>query len=630
MDNTIKNLLPGNTAFCLIQKQDNEDILFLSGEPCRYDKIKNIPRRHGSTDNRRVYDTISVIPFCQIREKGYCAWDNDEKILTIRIDTQDKVLAEDLIAAIPEERPVMQEDIHYDTTEQHYAEIIRDVIHNEIGNGEGANFVIPRNAGGIIDNFSLGQALTIFKSLVLNDYGTYWKFLFYDKSVCFIGSTPERHLSVEGGRVKMNPISGTFRKENTSSHRSRFKKDLLGFITDRKEINELFMVVDEELKMMARMCAQGGSVVGPLLKEMSRLIHSEYLLSGTSDKDIFDLFIDSMFAATVVGSPAENACRIIKKYSQSSRGYYGSAMMLVGRDEQGRDFLDSPITIRTAEIAMDGTLHLSIGATLVKDSVPEEEVQETKAKAAAILASIRGDHPPAGEPLLPKILNDDEIAETLAERNRYLSSFWFFQQDHPAPTHKHGKGLSITLIDNEDDFIHMLSHIFTALGIKCTVANYRNYSVEKDRGDITLVGPGPGNPNDAGSEKIRKNLAITTRLLTEKRKSLFICLGHQILCRTLGFDVQRKVTPLQGSQVRINLFGVEEMVGFYNTFAPRVSSIQGDFEIATIPELNEVIAIRGGNFAGFQFHPESILTRNGVRILKDTVDHLLYFGVPMA
>lgn len=623
MDTMINTLLTGETAFCLIQKQDNEEILILTGESCRFQRIKDIPRQHGGTCNRRVYDTISVIPFCRIREKGYSARDEGEQIRTIRITSHGEVPAEDLIKAILDRPPVMREDIRYDTTEEEYAEIIRDIITNEIGNGEGANFVIPRNARGIIDNFSLAQALTIFKTLLENDYGTYWKFLFYDGSTCFIGSTPERHLLVEGGRVKMNPISGTLRKDSISIRRSQFKKDLLAFITDRKEINELFMVVDEELKMMARMCAQGGAIVGPLLKEMSRLIHSEYLLSGTSDKDIFDLFIDSMFAATVVGSPLENACRIIEKYSKSSRRYYGSAMMLVGRDEQGRDFLDSPITIRTAEIAMDGTLHLSVGATLVKDSVPEDEVRETLAKGAAILSSITGGHQPVCEPLLPKIANDDEIAETLAERNQYLSSFWFFRQNHHTPTQRNGAKARITLIDNEDDFVHMLSHIFTAIGLKSTVVPCRKYDMERDRGDITLVGPGPGNPNDTGSEKIRKNLAITERLLAEKRKSLFICLGHQILCRTLGFEVKRKEAPFQGSQVRINLFGKDEMVGFYNTFAPRIPPVQGDFEIATIPDLHEVIAIRGGHFAGFQFHPESILTRNGVTILKETVERLV-------
>ena len=91
MDTMINTLLSGDTAFCLIQKQDNEDILVLTGESCRYDKIKDIPRQHGNTGKRRVYDTISVIPFCRIREKGYSARDEGEQIRTIRITSKDEV-----------------------------------------------------------------------------------------------------------------------------------------------------------------------------------------------------------------------------------------------------------------------------------------------------------------------------------------------------------------------------------------------------------------------------------------------------------------------------------------------------------------------------------------------------------
>ncbi len=621
MDTVLKSLISGTKAFCLIQKQDNEDILALVGEPHQFSQVREIPRRHGDTDNRRCYDSISIVPYCQVKEKGFVAPDNNEKIRTIRVEDYYKLPIENLTRRTPHITPLLKHEIRYDTTEREYANIIQKIIDNEIGNGEGANFVIPRNASGTIQNFSLPLALSIFHSLLRHDYGTYWKFLFYDKTRCFIGSTPERHLLVEGGRVKMNPISGTFRKDPARYRRNELKKDLLAFLNNPKEINELFMVVDEELKMMAKMCTQGGFIVGPLLKEMSRLIHSEYLLSGESDKDIFDLFIDSMFAATVVGSPLENACRIIKKYSTASRRYYGSAMMLIGRDEHGRDFLDSPITIRTAEIATDGTLHLSVGATLVKDSIPEQEVMETKTKAEAVLASILGDESPICEPLLQKIVNDDDIAEVMARRNRDLSKFWFFKQHHSVQ--KKDETMRITLIDNGDDFIHMLSHIFTTLGLTTTVTSYHKYILGQDHGDITLVGPGPGNPNDTKSRKIRKNLQITEHLLTHNRPSLFICLGHQILCRCLGFKVNRKIAPLQGSQVKIDLFGQEEMVGFYNTFAPLAGSATGRFEISTIPKLQEVVAIRSEHFAGFQFHPESILSANGVHILQDSIDRLL-------
>lgn len=624
MKQLIENLCDGKTPFCIIQKQDSDESLILTGDSVSFRSIDDIPRKTGKTGGKIVYDTISVIPFCQIKERGYQVHDDGEKIFTIEVTTQQLVNTDHLIKVLPHKDILFTNDIEYSTSEKEYGQIIEKIVQLEIGNGEGANFVIPRNGIGQIDSFSVAKGLSIFKSLLTHDYGTYWKFIFYNTSRFFIGSTPERHLLVKDGKVKMNPISGTFRKDRQWNTRKEFKNDLLGFLTNKKEINELFMVVDEELKMMAKMCTKGGAVIGPLLKEMSNLIHSEYLLSGKSDKDIFELFKDSMFAATVVGSPVENACKVIKKYSNCSRRYYGSALMLVGRDENSRDFLDSPITIRTAEISNSGKLHFSVGATLVKDSLPHEEVMETKAKSAAILASITGNtEKTISKPLLARLYNDDDITETMVERNQNLSNFWFFRQENSVPLALQGKQIKITLIHNEDDFIYMLQHMFTCMGIKASIIRFNQYDINRDNSEITLLGPGPGNPNEQDVEKISINKRITAELLKEKRKSIFICLGHQILCSTLGFKVERKIVPLQGSQEKIQLFGKEEQVGFYNTFAPKIDGNHPELEVSLIPELGELIAIRGKNFVGYQFHPESILTQNGYSILYETITALL-------
>lgn len=624
MNRMISAILSGNQAFCLVQKQDSEEILVLLGQARQYGYLKDIPRKHGPAGDRRIYDTISIVPFCQIKERGFEVHDEGEKIRTIVVEEQIAILKDDLLHLLPTHRIHLAGEIAYDSSEAEYEEIIRKIVTDEIGEGEGANFVIPRNGTGRIEGFTVSSACSLFSALVREDYGTYWKFLFYDTSRFFIGSTPERHLLVEQGRVKMNPISGTFRKDAAYECRQHFKDELLNFLTDRKEIDELFMVVDEELKMMARMCGAGGAIVGPLLKEMSQLIHSEYLLSGISDKDIFDLFTDSMFAATVVGSPVENACRIIKKYTGSSRRYYGSALMLVGRDPDGSDYLDSPITIRTLEIDNSGMIHFSTGATLVKDSIPAEEVRETAAKSRAILRplrqTVRGPVPP---PLLPSLANDDDIIETLSRRNQGLSDFWFFQQDRSVLPVKGMGDIAVTLIDNGDDFIYMLRHIFSALGIGTTIVSYRDYDIAGDRADITLLGPGPGNPNNESDEKIRRNMSIAGALLQMGRKSLFICLGHQILCRCLGYPVRRKDKPLQGCQLEIDLFGAKEKVGFYNTFAARIPPTDCTYDFATLADMDELVGIRGKNIVGYQFHPESILTRNGFAILRRTIRHLV-------
>jgi len=623
MNQIIPSILTGKSPFCLIQKQDSEEILVLSGRAKQFDSLHDIPRKKGPAGDRRQYDTISIIPFCQVKERGFEVHDRGEKIRTVEVDRQLTVLKDDLLRLLPGGAARLNGQLCYDSTEEEYAGIIQKIVSDEIGEGEGANFVIPRNGSGSIADFSIATACSLFSALMREDYGTYWKFLFYDTSKFFIGSTPERHLLVEKNRVKMNPISGTFRKDIAYECRTHFKHELLKFLCDQKEINELFMVVDEELKMMARMCSEGGSIVGPLLKEMSQLIHSEYLLSGISNKDIFDLFSDSMFAATVVGSPVENACRIIKKYSKDSRRYYGSGLMLVGRDPDGCDYLDSPITIRTLEIDGDGSFHFSIGATLVKDSVPQEEVRETAAKGRAILGPFTAQSRKVPAPILPALHNDDEIIETLCRRNQDLSGFWFFKQEGSAHFRPGLAKRSLILIDNGDDFVYMLRHLFNSLGLSTTLIKYQDYLIGKERADITLLGPGPGNPNNDSDEKIQKNMAIAEELLSSGQKALFICLGHQILCRSLGYMVQKKDRPLQGSQVEIDLFGSREKVGFYNTFAAWKNPVDNRHHYATLGESDEIAAIKGETFIGFQFHPESILSKNGFMILQQALAHLM-------
>ena len=157
------------------------------------------------------------------------------------------------------------------------------------------------------------------------------------------------------------------------------------------------MVVDEELKMMCDICTEGGQVLGPFLKPMSHLIHTEYLLAGRTTRDPREVLRDTMYAATVTGSPVENACRLIKQYETEGRGYYGAALAILGRDADGEPVVDSPIVIRTADVDLDGRLTVTAGATLVRDSDAAYEVAETHAKAGGILSAF-GLVPPAPVP----------------------------------------------------------------------------------------------------------------------------------------------------------------------------------------------------------------------------------------
>ncbi len=83
----------------------------------------------------------------------------------------------------------------------------------------------------------------------------------------------------------------------------------------------------------------------------------------------------------------------------------------------------------------------------------------------------------------------------------------------------------------------------------------------------------------------------------------------------------RKAVPYQGAQESVDLFGEQRTVGFYNTFTARCADddaarlAAAGVEVARDPLTGDVHALRGPGFAGLQFHPESVLTRDGVEIV---------------
>jgi phenazine biosynthesis protein phzE len=280
---------------------------------------------------------------------------------------------------------------HFDVDDDAYAETVRRVVADEIGTGEGANFVMKRSFTALLPDFDSAAALSFFRRLVEREAGAYWTFLIHTGERTLVGATPERHISVHDGNAVMNPISGTYRYPSSGPDLN----GVLDFLADEKEADELYMVVDEELKMMGRICPAGGRVRGPYLKEMARLAHTEYFIEGRTDRDVRDILRETLFAPTVTGSPLESAARVISRYEPQGRGYYSGVAALIGRDAAGGRTLDSSILIRTADIDADGRMRIGVGATLVRHSDPASEVQETRAKAAGLLAAL-GDASPSG------------------------------------------------------------------------------------------------------------------------------------------------------------------------------------------------------------------------------------------
>lgn len=560
-----------------------------------------------------AHPVLSMVPYSQLRERGYECHDDNEPIVSL-VPTEycDVDLAS--FADVHADVRVESEPV-YTPGDEEFAARVERVIREEIRRGEGSNFLISRRCDVTIGDFGPRVAHTIFARLARNEFGAYLTFCFFDGERYYLGASPERHLTYRNGTVTMNPICGTLPRAALQK-----RSDLIEFLSDPKEVNELFQVVDEELKMMSRICGEGGVVKGPYLKEMSALVHTEYVLEGSATVSPLEAFRESMFAATMVGSPLENAARVIRRHESESRGYYSSALLIRGLADDGQEWLDSAITIRTMTVGSDGHAVIRSGASIVRDSVPEKECQEVRTKAQGMLKAIATAEPPGR--FLDAFV-DDKVTEVLLGRNRYLSRFWINRQSDDRYAAPELIGRSVLIVDNEDQFTEMLKHILEHLGLKVTMRDYRDRGIELTGFDLVLVGPGPGDPNATDHPKIAQLHRIVGDLLESGTPFLAVCLGHQILCRLLGMRVRPVDPPLQGVQETVDLFGRSEPVGFYNTFfADAPATAPDGVTVAAEPD-GRVVALRSERFTSFQFHVESVLTTNCITILREALVGLL-------
>ncbi|MEU8821172.1 anthranilate synthase family protein [Actinoplanes sp. NPDC048796] len=618
--------------FALLHRDGADHVEVLTGDVVTVETLDDIPLHRGRP-------TLAVIPYRQIAERGFDCVDDGAPLecLVVR-SARNEPLSSFPAAALS------VRDGGFDLSDAEYGAIVEDVLRDEIGHGEGANFVIHRVFRATVDGDPVAAARAAFGRLLAHEQGTYWTFLVHTGTRTLIGATPERHVSVADGVTMMNPISGTFR------HGSG---DLLDFLHDPKETEELYMVLDEELKMMATVAEHGGQVAGPYLKQMAHLTHTEYLLAGQGSLDVRDVLRETMFAPTVTGSPIENACRVIARHERRGRRYYAGVLALLDHDDQGRQTLDAPILIRTAEISPDGTLRVPVGATLVRHSTAAGEVAETHTKAAGILSALGA--AAAGSSSVRPQAETPEVRAALAARNDGLARFWLDSRAPGALTVPGLAGKTALIVDGEDTFTAMLAHQLKALGLTVTVAPWTSFAAHpaphhRDSApaggdladlladeasrvnplavDLLVAGPGPGDPGDPEDPKMAVMRDLIGQRLAAGRPLFAVCLGHEILAVMLGLGLRRRDAPYQGLARDIDLFGETRRVGFYSSFAAvsetdELVTAHGTVEIARDRTDSAVHALRGPGFAGVQFHPESVLSRDGLAVLAELLPILM-------
>jgi 2-amino-4-deoxychorismate synthase len=617
--------------FALVHRPSAGDRLeLLTGDMSTIETLDQLPdANHDGDGGGARHDLLLLMLFRQIRERDFECVDDDAPMWLMRVQEQHGADRDSAIAWLPD-HPVALSDAAFDRDDAAYARAVRTIINEEIGRGAGSNFVLKRCFHARLDRHDTAAAFSIFRRLLEHESHAYWTFVISTGSGLFIGATPESHAVLAGGELCMNPVSGTYRYpvEGPSAH------GLVSFLDDRKEADELCMVVDEELKMMASLCEDGGQVVGPVLKEMARLAHTGYVLRGACEKPVRAILRETMFSPALTGSPLESACRVIRRHEPEGRRHYGGVVALIGRDADARPTLDSAILIRTADIDPQGQLRIAVGATLVRHSHPESEAAETTAKLSCLLQAIRGNTTAAHKPAAPVhaigLGAQPGVQAALGQRNETLADFWLRTT---ASRRRQQGGLlagRILILDAGDDFTQMLRCQLAAMGADVAIAPCDG-AFDMDRFELVLVGPGPGDPNDPDHPKVQALRRITRQLLGERRTFLSVCLGHQVLSDILGLALQRLAVPQQGVQREIDLFGQTCRVGFYNTFVAMADTDRVEpqgmglsVDISRDALTGEVHGLRSERFCSLQFHPESVLSRDGLDVLRYVTSQLMY------
>ena len=182
----------------------------------------------------------------------------------------------------------------------------------------------------------------------------------------------------------------------------------------------------------------------------------------------------------------------------------------------------------------------------------------------------------------------------------------------------------ILLIDNYDSFTYNLYHYLGELGAQVTV--FRNNKItleeiESLRPEKIVISPGPCTPKEAGIS------CQVIRRFGKKIPILGVCLGHQCIGAAFGADIVRAPSIMHGKLSEVTHDGQTIFSSLKNPFAAmryhslviKPESLAGELSVSARTADDVIMGIRHKTFPieGVQFHPESILTDEGKKLLKN-------------
>ena len=188
--------------------------------------------------------------------------------------------------------------------------------------------------------------------------------------------------------------------------------------------------------------------------------------------------------------------------------------------------------------------------------------------------------------------------------------------------------MKILLIDNYDSFTFNLYHYISSLGVKVDVVRNDKITTEeikKNKYNRIVISPGPGNPDQSG------NCLNILKSLHKEIPFLGVCLGHQIIGQVFGCNIIQakklmhgKISKIKSKKIGIlkNLPKTFEATRYHSLIIDK-KTLSDNLKITAETEEGLIMGVQHKvyNIHGVQFHPESIKTKLGMKILKNFVNY---------
>ena len=188
--------------------------------------------------------------------------------------------------------------------------------------------------------------------------------------------------------------------------------------------------------------------------------------------------------------------------------------------------------------------------------------------------------------------------------------------------------MKVLLIDNYDSFTFNLYHYISSLGVKVEVVRNDKITakdIKKKKYNKIVISPGPGNPSQSG------NCINILKSLHKEIPFLGVCLGHQIIGQVFGSKIIQakklmhgKISKIKSKKIGIlkNLPKTFEATRYHSLIIDK-KTLSDSLEITAETDDGLIMGVQHKlyNIHGVQFHPESIKTKFGMKILKNFVNY---------